>query len=286
MSHLDYIRENFTELTDGRYAIVGEYRGIDKPLRLKCLEHNCEFDIPQAERLYHIAEESKSKRTYRCPECSKLLIKPRRSVQLECAYCGKKFERPFNWNRNNVTSLAFCCREHKDLAQRKASGVPELFEVQYRNHSTAEDGTNDYRQLAFMNYPVKCAICGYHEYVEGLEVHHIDGSRDNNSLDNLVILCATCHRVISFHRKDIVKDGDSFYWTDVTLEKQIKLKRRNAKGWGPGIRIRCIEDDKVFPSATSAGEYYNVSSSTILHNIDYSDGFCGSINKTFEKLSS
>lgn len=43
-----------------------------------------------------------------------------------------------------------------------------------------------------------CSSCGYSEFVEGLEVHHIDGDSKNNNVSNLMILCATCHRLITF----------------------------------------------------------------------------------------
>lgn len=44
---------------------------------------------------------------------------------------------------------------------------------------------------------VKCACCDYDECVDILEVHHIDGNRKNNNLDNLIILCPNCHRKIT-----------------------------------------------------------------------------------------
>lgn len=42
----------------------------------------------------------------------------------------------------------------------------------------------------------KCECCGLNEWMEKslpLEIHHIDGNRLNNSLDNLQILCPNCH---------------------------------------------------------------------------------------------
>ena len=42
----------------------------------------------------------------------------------------------------------------------------------------------------------KCECCGLNEWMGEslpLEIHHIDGNRLNNSLDNLQILCPNCH---------------------------------------------------------------------------------------------
>ena len=52
-----------------------------------------------------------------------------------------------------------------------------------------------YRKLAFDHYEPFCAYCGF-GIQDILEVAHIDGSRLNNKLDNLVILCPTCHKML------------------------------------------------------------------------------------------
>jgi 5-methylcytosine-specific restriction endonuclease McrA len=42
----------------------------------------------------------------------------------------------------------------------------------------------------------KCEKCGLETWLNqpiNLEVHHIDGDRTNNSLDNLMLLCPNCH---------------------------------------------------------------------------------------------
>ena len=51
----------------------------------------------------------------------------------------------------------------------------------------------------------KCEKCGIDTWLEqpiNLEVHHRDGDRTNNSLDNLMLLCPNCHSYTStFARK-------------------------------------------------------------------------------------
>lgn len=52
-----------------------------------------------------------------------------------------------------------------------------------------------YRELALSNREPKCERCGWDLDIRGIVVHHIDRDRKNNSLDNLEVLCCSCHRV-------------------------------------------------------------------------------------------
>lgn len=50
----------------------------------------------------------------------------------------------------------------------------------------------------------KCEICGNTEWLGSpitLEVHHIDGDRTNNSIENLQLLCPNCHSTTSSWKK-------------------------------------------------------------------------------------
>ncbi len=40
----------------------------------------------------------------------------------------------------------------------------------------------------------KCEICGYNKIRDILEVHHRDGNRKNNTMENLEIRCPNCHK--------------------------------------------------------------------------------------------
>ncbi len=106
-----------------------------------------------------------------------------------CSYCNKSFYRKASKKNTGKSGLLFCCREHKDLAQRIKSGFPEIQPSHYG------DGTRSckYRDLAFKNLPHQCNTCGWNNYIEVLLVHHIDHNRSNNNLSNLEILCPTCH---------------------------------------------------------------------------------------------
>lgn len=63
------------------------------------------------------------------------------------------------------------------------------------------NGLSIYRQLALNNYINECKICKF-DKLYALQVHHIDEDRDNNKLNNLIILCANCH--IGVHKKELI----------------------------------------------------------------------------------
>jgi len=58
------------------------------------------------------------------------------------------------------------------------------------------NGSAKYREKCLTQKLPLCNVCGYGEFIRSLVVHHIDGNRDNNDLDNLIPLCRSCHRKI------------------------------------------------------------------------------------------
>lgn len=113
-----------------------------------------------------------------CPEC--------KYQEVECSYCHKKFKRlKSQLEKDNKTGYVYCSKEcgnrHKN---EKATNL--------------KDGTA-YRRNAFNAYAHKCAICGYEEDERILEVHHLDENRENNKIENLVILCPNCHKKLTLH---------------------------------------------------------------------------------------
>lgn len=107
-----------------------------------------------------------------------------------CKICGKSFD-------SYSDSRKYCSIQCRDVSMSLKD--------------SKKVSSNSYRRLAFRTYPWKCEICGYEEdvdYLYGkskvkyptiLDVHHIDGNRNNNHYTNLTILCPLCHAKI--HRK-------------------------------------------------------------------------------------
>lgn len=104
-----------------------------------------------------------------------------------CAWCNKHFYR--NSYRQGLTKskLCFCSRKCKDEAQ-KLDGLKLL-------HLPHFGTGNNYRNIIFRQKPYICERCGYDKHHAAIIVHHKDRNRQNNSIENLEVLCACCHLI-------------------------------------------------------------------------------------------
>ena len=116
--------------------------------------------------------------------------KRRTRVTVLCDWCGEEIER--TPSKAAVSAFNFCDRRCKELAQSNG--------VIVGNRVVGKDRV-DYRKTARAAYPLLCADCGWDAVPGVLVVHHIDRDRENNTLENLVILCPTCHNVRHYEGK-------------------------------------------------------------------------------------
>lgn len=114
----------------------------------------------------------------------KNLIPPEPNVK--CARCGINFYLSLS-KQKSKSGLYFCCREHKDEAQ-KVGGIQA---IQPPHYGTSE---TNYRRIAFASKEKICERCGFSNEA-AIIVHHKDRNRDNNTLSNLEVLCANCHAI-------------------------------------------------------------------------------------------
>jgi len=118
---------------------------------------------------------------------TKKYYESKKILNVVCNYCAKKFYRPPS-KMKSKSGWYFCCRRHKDLAQR-LGGCKEIQPDHYGN------GKCSYRAIALREYDNKCMRCGYDTHSAAIIVHHRDRDRTNNTLDNLEILCCNCHAI-------------------------------------------------------------------------------------------
>lgn len=71
-----------------------------------------------------------------------------------------------------------------------------------------EDGLtgSSWRKIAKKNKKAICEVCEKIEGWENLQVHHIDGDRENNEIENLKVVCPKCHNNF-YHKKERNEDG-------------------------------------------------------------------------------
>jgi hypothetical protein len=148
--------------------------------------------------------------------------------ELICINCGKSFLREIKQINQSLKRgyKPYCSIQCRGLSQiksiikkcdkcgKKISKTPSQFyksksgkhycsqscAISENNRGTRrcyKNGKHIYRKEALKYYGSKCRICGY-DVEDILEVHHKDGNRENNEINNLDVLCPTHHNEYQF----------------------------------------------------------------------------------------
>ena len=112
-----------------------------------------------------------------CSSCYSLQYKqehPERILELAReSYHRNRDERREKWKQLYCTDAVFR-RKHQE----------RVFRGKYSGNGV----------LALERAKFRCEVCGYDKVPAILEVHHQDGTRTNNVLHNLLVVCPNCHR--------------------------------------------------------------------------------------------
>lgn len=176
---------------------VSGYENHNSVIKIRCLSHDLVFET-KYENLRR-----DNRKHYVCPQCKKEAREQEKNF-LTCDFCGAEFLRQASKTQTK-SGFHFCCRECKDKAQSISSGT-DFKKIRPKHYGTS---LKDYRKKALRAFVHECAVCGYNEDVDVLEVHHIDEDRDNNSLENLVILCPLCHKKLTTKKYKLVNNNRS-----------------------------------------------------------------------------
>lgn len=175
------VQQTITDNFQQPIVLVSEYTGNRKDITLQCQVCGHTWTTKAANVLYMNKHKQVS---HHCPNCYKQ--QSQIGEMKECAYCGVTFYRSPYQIQKNQSGLFYCCREHGNRHKN-----------QLRKQQGEWNNSLNYRLKAFSTYEHKCHCCGWNEDDRILEVHHIDEDRTNNTIDNLMILCPTCHRKIT-----------------------------------------------------------------------------------------
>jgi hypothetical protein len=103
-------------------------------------------------------------------------------------------------------------RYHYELNSEKGK---EGFQKRETSYTKFRDNQNYLRKNV-----TKCQICG--EECDRLEVHHLDGDHGNNELDNLSLICPSCHKKEHYRNHNRNKIGEKGLFS--SLQKIVSIE--------------------------------------------------------------
>ena len=160
-----------------------DYNGKRESIELLCLDCNFLWTTKAGNILYS----SDNVKHHHCPNCIKIKNEQAKIIT-QCAFCQKDIVRFKSDIAKSKSGLCYCSKEcgnrHKN---------------ELRKQSGEWDNSGNYRKKAFDVFEHKCAICGWKEDERVLEVHHINENRNDNDINNLIILCPICHKKLTLH---------------------------------------------------------------------------------------
>lgn len=160
-----------------------------------------------------------------------------------CSYCNKKFHKSNTGIKKSKSGLFFCCRKHKDLAQRISFGLKKIHPKHYGGVNG--EHRNCYRERVFENKEHKCQ-CGF-DYEGLLVIHHIDKNRKNNKNENFEILCPVCHNIRHMVLKNNIWQFDSH-----KITPRNKIPEIEKLVFGRVIHKKCAHSDSGSTGALQA----------------------------------
>ena len=115
--------------------------------------------------------------------------------QYVCFGCKKEFTDSPSRNRKKFCSMD--CRTLSSDSVKERRKKAKISKLKTRGTTS----TRVLRKYIFSIKEAKCEICSYNKRTYCLDLHHIDHNPNNNSIDNIAVLCALCHREL--HKGDI-----------------------------------------------------------------------------------
>lgn len=93
---------------------------------------------------------------------------------VKCQQCGNLFYKTLSNIRRRPANYCSILCSNKALSAKNTLDNPS--------------------RLRKNRYPkTECGLCGYNKYPDILEFHHKDRDRNNNTKENIIVLCPNCH---------------------------------------------------------------------------------------------
>lgn len=112
-----------------------------------------------------------------------------------------------NVNRLNKTAICSICGPTDLRIKPKKIYCGNKIRASASKYHNSPRGKKAFWRRAGMEYRIHvkntCERCGFcAEDQCQMDIHHKDGNHDNNILNNLATLCANCHRLVHWQKKD------------------------------------------------------------------------------------
>lgn len=159
-------------------------------LKPKGIHKNCE----NCKKQFYVPQSRINSSKYCSRDCQNHRFEKHK---FDCLECGKNCVTSFSYRRTKKYCSHECANKAKinDKMRRQKSKAT----------SVLKRGNNSSRKLRSAIFKLKektCQICGYNEFDFCLDLHHIDNDCNNNTVENVAILCVICHRKL---HKGIIK---------------------------------------------------------------------------------
>lgn len=175
----------------------------------------------------------------------------RHKALVNCASCQKEFPKRRSDLKKSKSGLFFCSIQCKNK-EHKTGGL-----IAPEHYGLSKKSGTLYWEIASKNNLIECVVCKL-DCKALLVVHHIDGCRENNNLENLEFLCHTHHALR--HMK--IKKGKWVYDTrfltprdkfeeilNCSIEEKLIQNKPKSNIKRSSIEFKCIVcEEKVYRS--------------------------------------
>jgi len=111
-------------------------------------------------------------------------------------YCSRKcYHKGQRLNGTVIKACRYCLKEFKSSPSQKRIYC-SMSCIGKETLKTFKPKYTTVRKMMIRRNLIKaCNRCGYNKYTSILGIHHKDRNRDNNSMENLEVLCPNCHSI-------------------------------------------------------------------------------------------
>lgn len=213
---------------------------------------------------------------------------------VHCKFCGKVLDNPRNTFCNSSCAASYNNQHRKPMSEETKEKISQsLRGEKIKNKKETKNvsvkaTTVKNRLLKEGLKEYKCEICGISEWNGKeitLQLHHINGDRNDNRIENLQILCPNCHsQTDNYCNKNREKYKERRHLYCKNCGKELFYTNKSGycsecynlflnKSKKP-LKEEILEKMKEFHSYSSLARYYHVCNKTITkwikqYNIDW-----------------